>query len=125
EHSESSVLFVDSELVGTAAEAVSTVPGLVAVVEVPDPTVPAPEVPEGVVTTTYQEFLGRADDLDPAPLPWEVEDEQAVISINYTSGTTGRPKGVMYSHRGTYLAAVGEVVHNRLDGDTKYLWTLP
>ena len=125
EHSESSVLFVDSELVGTAAEAVSTVPGLVAVVEVPDPTVPAPEVPEGVVTTTYQEFLGRADDLDRAPLPWEVEDEQAVISINYTSGTTGRPKGVMYSHRGTYLAAVGEVVHNRLDGDTKYLWTLP
>ena len=52
----------------------------------------------------------RPDD----PLPWEVDDERATIAINYTSGTTGRPKGVMYTHRGAYLNALGEVVHQRL-----------
>ncbi len=59
------------------------------------------------------------------PLPWEVDDEQATIAINYTSGTTGQPKGVMYSHRGAYLAALGGVVHASFDPSTVYLWTLP
>src|SRR5206468_3544218 len=45
--------------------------------------------------------------------------------INYTSGTTGRPKGVMYSHRGAWINAVGEVLEAHMSFDTKYLWTLP
>ena len=46
------------------------------------------------------------------PLPWTVDDEQATISINYTSGTTGDPKGVAYTHRGAYLNSLGEVIHS-------------
>lgn len=59
------------------------------------------------------------------PLPWEVADERAVITVNYTSGTTGRPKGVMYTHRGAYLNALGEVITQRFSSRTRYLWTLP
>ncbi|QDO88853.1 long-chain-fatty-acid--CoA ligase [Ornithinimicrobium ciconiae] len=125
EHSESTVLLVDSELVPSVAPATQSLTGLIEVVEVPDPTVDPSEVPTGVTTTTYQQFLARAEDLDPTPLPWAVDDEHTVITINYTSGTTGKPKGVMYTHRGAYLAAMGEVVHNGLNGNTKYLWTLP
>jgi fatty-acyl-CoA synthase len=52
-------------------------------------------------------------------------DEMGLLSINYTSGTTGRPKGVMYSHRGAYLQALAMVAHNQLAADTVFLWTLP
>src|SRR5213075_146576 len=54
-----------------------------------------------------------------------LDDEDETISINYTSGTTGRPKGVMYSHRGAWINAVGEVLEAHMSFDTKYLWTLP
>lgn len=52
-------------------------------------------------------------------------DERDLLAINYTSGTTGRPKGVMYHHRGAYLQAVAMAYHTRLDPSTGYLWTLP
>ena len=48
-----------------------------------------------------------------------------MISINYTSGTTGRPKGVMYTHRGAYLNALGEIIVHGLARDSVFLWTLP
>jgi fatty-acyl-CoA synthase len=70
----------------------------------------------------YDEFLGRGGD---QPRPWRVDDEDRVISINYTSGTTGRPKGVMYTHRGAHLNALAEVIHSRHGSETVYLWTLP
>jgi acyl-CoA synthetase (AMP-forming)/AMP-acid ligase II len=59
------------------------------------------------------------------PLPWTVVDEQAMISINYTSGTTGDPKGVAYTHRGAYLNSLGEVISSRHSSSSVYLWTLP
>jgi fatty-acyl-CoA synthase len=71
---------------------------------------------------TYPELLARGTD---EPLPWTVDNELSTISINYTSGTTGRPKGVMYSHRGAYVNALGELIHSRFAPDTRYLWTLP
>ncbi|GAB2666735.1 AMP-binding protein [Gordonia jinhuaensis] len=71
----------------------------------------------------YGDLLATGD--AEAPARWETEDETATITINYTSGTTGRPKGVMYTHRGAYLNALGEVHHQGFDVDTQYLWSLP
>jgi fatty-acyl-CoA synthase len=70
----------------------------------------------------YEDFLGGAPDGEPSD---RLESEDDTISINYTSGTTGRPKGVMYTHRGAYLNALAEVIHARLDPRSVYLWTLP
>ena len=53
------------------------------------------------------------------------EDERTLISINYTSGTTGKPKGVMTNHRGAYLHALGVIAEARLTPRSTYLWTLP
>jgi acyl-CoA synthetase (AMP-forming)/AMP-acid ligase II len=58
------------------------------------------------------------------PVSW-LEHEEETISINYTSGTTGRPKGVQYTYRGAYLNALGEVIHAGLSAESVYLWTLP
>src|SRR6266498_3617756 len=57
-------------------------------------------------------------------LPWAVDDDNAVIAVNYTSGTTGRPKGVMYTHRGAYLNSLAEAAHAQLNGRSVFLWTL-
>jgi len=76
----------------------------------------------GAAGDPYEDFLAGAS---PEPcVPW-LEDEYETISINYTSGTTGRPKGVMLHHRGAYLNAIGEVLETGMTFDAKYLWTLP
>lgn len=72
----------------------------------------------------YERFLLEGDDVGPGR-GWHIDGEQSLISINYTSGTTGRPKGVMYSHRGAYLNALGVAHHIGYDRGTRYLWTLP
>jgi fatty-acyl-CoA synthase len=81
---------------------------------------------EGVLVTRaageYEALLERAGEGEPED---RLESEDDTISINYTSGTTGRPKGVMYTYRGAYLNALAEVVHARLDSRSVYLWTLP
>jgi len=70
----------------------------------------------------YEQLL--ADGSPDRPVSW-LEHEEETISINYTSGTTGRPKGVQYTYRGAYLNALGEVIHAGLSGESVYLWTLP
>ncbi len=76
----------------------------------------------GVPPDPYEEFLAGAS---PArPVSW-LEHEEETISINYTSGTTGRPKGVQYTYRGAYLNALNEVIVAGLGTDSAYLWTLP
>jgi fatty-acyl-CoA synthase len=62
---------------------------------------------------------------DAVPALVQVTDERGLLAINYTSGTTGRPKGVMYHLRGAYLQALAMAFHARLDSDSRYLWTLP
>ena len=60
-----------------------------------------------------------------APFEHPVGDERAMVAIDYTSGTTGRPKGVMYHHRGAYLQALAMALHMGITSDSVYLWTLP
>jgi fatty-acyl-CoA synthase len=70
----------------------------------------------------YEDLLAGGS---PEPVePW-LTDEYETISINYTSGTTGRPKGVMIHHRGAYLNALGEIIETGMSFDATYLWTLP
>ena len=102
-------------LLDTALEAHAGLPGLpgVAVIRCDDTGVPA---------DPYEELLAGAS---PArPVSW-LEHEEETISINYTSGTTGRPKGVQYTYRGAYLNALNEVIVAGLGTDSAYLWTLP
>ncbi|NIH72121.1 fatty-acyl-CoA synthase [Auritidibacter ignavus] len=68
----------------------------------------------------YQRFIADA----PAP-PAVTIAEDDPIALNYTSGTTGPPKGVVYTHRGAYLAALSAAYHYGYDATTRYLWTLP
>ena len=68
----------------------------------------------------YESLLDSATELAGV-----VDDERSLLSINYTSGTTGRPKGVMYHHRGAYLQALAMAFHTGLGPGSKFLWTLP
>src|SRR6266851_4540382 len=70
----------------------------------------------------YEDFLAGGSS---APVESWLEDEEEMICINYTSGTTGRPKGVMYTARGAYLNAIGEILETTITSEARYLWTLP
>ncbi len=75
-----------------------------------------------VLGPDFEALLARGSE---APLvPW-LESEDEPISINYTSGTTGRPKGVVYHHRGAYLNALAMILDHRIQAESRYLWTLP
>jgi fatty-acyl-CoA synthase len=73
------------------------------------------------IVDDYETFLKLGDSGFQGVAP----EENGVISINYTSGTTGLPKGVMYTHRGAYMNALGEVIEHGLSNSSIYLWTLP
>jgi fatty-acyl-CoA synthase len=70
----------------------------------------------------YEDYLAQGA---PDPVDSWLEDEEETISINYTSGTTGRPKGVMYTYRGAYLNALADVIETGMTQDTVHLWTGP
>jgi fatty-acyl-CoA synthase len=76
----------------------------------------------GAADDPYEAFLAQGS---AEPVPTVLEDEGEAISINYTSGTTGSPKGAVYHYRGAYLNALGEVIETRLTPESVYLWTLP
>jgi fatty-acyl-CoA synthase len=123
DHSGAVLLVVDSELLPALAPVAGELRDIREIVAVTDPAGPTGSAETAALAgTTYPELLARGSD---EPLPWSVPDELATISINYTSGTTGRPKGVMYSHRGAYLNALGEVIHCGYRSESVYLWTLP
>jgi len=124
EHSEARVVLADGDVAATVREVVQGLPHRPLVVEIVDQQAghAGPQGPDAGALV-YEDFLARG----PAgpDLPWRVEDEESPITLNYTSGTTGPPKGAVYTHRGAYLAAEGAVFHNGYTGATRYLWTLP
>ena len=120
DHGEAKVLIVDSELAPLAREALETATVRPVIVEYDDPIVSAPrqfpDAPE------YEAFVAGGD----PDFVWEMPgDEWDSIALNYTSGTTGDPKGVLYHHRGAALLAMGNVIHTRMAPESVYLWTLP
>jgi fatty-acyl-CoA synthase len=123
-HSGAKIMVVDAGLLPTAAAAAENAQAVKQLVVAEDGELGAPgadlTAQPGLVS--YSEFLARGAQ---EPLPWSVPDELAPIAINYTSGTTGRPKGVIYTHRGAYLNSFGEIIHSRHDEHSVYLWTLP
>ena len=119
DHSEARVFIVDTELSALAAEALRLAETAPLVIDIDDP-----EGPSGarIGTMTYEDLLAEGDaDFDYAP----PADEWDAITVGYTSGTTGDPKGVVYSHRGAYLNAVNNTLCWAMPHFPVYLWTLP
>ena len=117
QHSEAKVLIMDSEFADLAEIIDETFPNLI-VIHATDAAI---EV-EDFGKMTYEELIASSDDLD----NWEKpEDEWEAIALNYTSGTTGKPKGVVYHHRGATLNAVSNILDWDMPKHPMYLWTLP
>lgn len=118
-HSEAKVLFADITLLQTARDAVAQLEKEIPIVVIDDPeSGPLREFDE----LDYESFLAFGNENDQLRMP---EDEWESISLNYTSGTTGNPKGVLYHHRGTYLNSLGMLLHHQMSDAPVYLWTLP
>ena len=119
-HGEARVVLVDREFAPVMREALAQLEGeRPLVVDINDPLAP-PNDPVG--TTDYEAFLASGDPGYTALLP---PDEWDAIALNYTSGTTGNPKGVVYHHRGAYLNACGNAMTWGMPHHPMYLWTLP
>ena len=119
-HGEAKVLVTDREFSGTIARALEKVDHKPIVIDVDDPEYSGPG--ERLGRIDYEAFLAEGD---PA-FAWQPPaDEWQAISLNYTSGTTGNPKGVVYSHRGAYLNGVGNLLTWGMPRHAVYLWTLP
>jgi fatty-acyl-CoA synthase len=118
EHGEAKVLLADSELAPTVKAALAQVRRPIRVIDIVDPAAPGERLGE----LTYEELLATGD---PA-FEWRApDDEWDALSLCYTSGTTGNPKGVVYHHRGAYLNALGNALVFGLSPSSVYLWTLP
>ncbi len=118
-HSEAKVLLTDTEFASVMRSAVAGLPILVVDID---------DAPEGqsvggrVGTIEYEAYLASGDPDHPVRLP---DDEWQAIALNYTSGTTGNPKGVVAHHRGAYLNACANALTFQLSPQSVYLWTLP
>jgi fatty-acyl-CoA synthase len=118
-HAEARILLVDRELGETAAAALALMQNPPPVIHIDDPEFAGGRL---IGACDYEDLLAEGD-ADFSPVP--IRDDWDSIALNYTSGTTGAPKGVLYHHRGAYLVALGSLSLLRLDHQPVYLWTLP
>ena len=119
DHAQTKVLITDREFSETISQVIKNVKHPLLVIDIDDPLYEGGEL---LGECDYEAFLMRGEpDFDGPPL----EDEWQAISLNYTSGTTGNPKGVVYHHRGAYLNALGQILVFNLSESSIYLWTLP
>src|SRR5207248_764181 len=116
-HGAAKMLIVDREFAPLAKAALGELGRQIPVVEIDDGS--GQDALGGV---EYETFLAEGDPTAPWSPP---ADEWAPIALNYTSGTTGNPKGVVYHHRGAFLNAMGNAITFGLDRHSVYLWTLP
>ncbi|MBY5930838.1 acyl-CoA synthetase [Halomonas sp. DP8Y7-3] len=120
EHAETKAILVDPEFVEVVGEAVKGLEHPPLIIDVLDPEFEGNA--ERLGQLEYEALLAEGDPEYPYRLP---EDEWDAISLNYTSGTTGKPKGVVYHHRGAYLNAVSNILEWAMPHHPVYLWTLP
>jgi fatty-acyl-CoA synthase len=119
DHSETRVLLVDREYHRAVTEALGIAKVQPLVVDIDDPQC---DDSAQIGDTTYEEFIATGD----PDYAWDYPgDEWNAISLNYTSGTTGNPKGVVYHHRGAALSAYGNATQWAMGLHPVYLWTLP
>ena len=119
EHGEAKVLVTDREFSDTIAKAIRMLEREIIVIDIDDP---AFDGGERLSDKTYEDVIASGD----PQFVWQPpEDEWQAITLNYTSGTTGNPKGVVYHHRGAYLNAVSNALSWGMGDAPVYLWTLP
>ena len=119
EHGEAQVLLTDCGFSDTVREALELIERELLVVDIDDPMATGGECLGAV---DYEDFLAEGD---PNFAPEPLLDEWQALSLLYTSGTTGDPKGCVYHHRGAYLNALANMFTVGLGRDSVYLWTLP
>ncbi len=120
DHGEAKIFMVDREFAGLAAAALKLCKAKPLIVDIDDPEYLGPGARIGRIE--YEDFIakGRPD------YAWEPPaDEWDPIALNYTSGTTGNPKGVVYHHRGAHLLALGNLISASIGRHPVYLWSLP
>ncbi len=120
DHAESKMLIADTAFSSIVSEATTTMTGKPIIIDYTDKEIPNayPQIGE----YDYEQALQSGDEAYSWLMP---KDEWDAISVNYTSGTTGNPKGVVYHHRGAYLLAQGNIVTASIKKHAVYLWTLP
>jgi len=122
EHAESRILLCDRELSAVIEEALSKLAEPPIIIDIEDSELRQPLPGKSLGELDYESFLQTGDPDYTWHLP---EDEWQAIALNYTSGTTGNPKGVVYHHRGAYLNAVSNISGWTMPKECTYLWTLP
>ncbi|WP_218313642.1 acyl-CoA synthetase [Halomonas sp. 18071143] len=119
-HGEARAILVDPEFAEVIQAAVATLESKPLIIDVADPEFLGET--QGIGELEYEALLAEGDPEYAYQLP---SDEWQAISLNYTSGTTGKPKGVVYHHRGAYLNAVSNILEWAMPHHPVYLWTLP
>lgn len=119
QHGEAKVVIVDREFSEVISRAIKIARINPIVIDIDDPSFEGGEL---IGECDYEAFLETGD----PEFEWQLpDDEWDAITLNYTSGTTGDPKGVVYHHRGAYLNAVSNIVSWNMGDQPVYLWTLP